>query len=176
MYSKIGYLRYSNTPTDSINDEANIYPWGGYSGMSNQNTWAIACTCEAIKIGVSGAAVVSAFCHCENCRHWTGDAEVASVAVWNPECVEFLEGKDSIVVEKDLGDEQLIDRYCCPTCSDVIYIAINNHYSLTAIRHDVLDNSLVVSTSSLSGRNSKHPTSGGPLPDNKHGARRRNCF
>ena len=105
--------------------------------MSNQNTWAIACTCDAIKIGISGAAAVSAFFHCENCSHWTGDAEVASVAVWDPECVEFIMGKDSIVVEKDLGDEQHIDRYCCPTCSDVIY-AINHLYNLTAIRHDVI--------------------------------------
>ena len=51
-------------------------------------------------MGISGAAVVSAFCHCENCRHWTGDAEVASAAVWNPECVRFLKGKNSIDFRK----------------------------------------------------------------------------
>ena len=61
MYRQISCRRYSNTPTDFISDEANKYLWGGYSGMSNQNTWAIACTCEAIKIGISGALVVVHF-------------------------------------------------------------------------------------------------------------------
>jgi hypothetical protein len=63
--------------------------------MSDEKTYDGQCYCGAVKIRVSGNPVGAGYCHCKNCRSWSG-GPVNAFTLWPPEAFEVTEGEEHI--------------------------------------------------------------------------------
>ncbi|MGO1120310.1 GFA family protein [Rhodovibrionaceae bacterium A322] len=54
-----------------------------------------ACFCGAVKVQVTGDAVLQGYCHCDDCRHWSG-APVTAYSLWPADLVKVTAGEQSL--------------------------------------------------------------------------------
>lgn len=63
--------------------------------MSGKHTYKGGCFCGAVQVTVSGDPVLTGYCHCDSCRHWSA-GPVNAFSLWNPEAVKVTKGEDNI--------------------------------------------------------------------------------
>jgi hypothetical protein len=85
--------------------------------MGDQNREA-GCLCGAVRIEISGAPAVMAYCHCESCRGWLG-APVHAASLWPTPNVTVVEGEDRLGVFKRT---EASHRHFCTTCGAPVLI------------------------------------------------------
>jgi hypothetical protein len=76
------------------------------------------CYCGAVTVEVSGAPLEMGYCHCENCRRYSG-APVSAFTLWKKENVSVTEGA------KFLGrfkSSDISDRRYCTKCGGHIIV------------------------------------------------------
>ena len=72
------------------------------------------CFCGEVKIELTGQADAMGYCHCESCRHWSGDP-VHAWTIWTESQVTFASGEDEVhTFHKD--PESLSHRKFCSKC------------------------------------------------------------
>lgn len=75
------------------------------------------CFCGAVQFEVTGAPALSAYCHCESCRHWAG-APISGFTLWKPETVKVTQGEGNIEsFNKTPGNF----RKWCKTCGGHLF-------------------------------------------------------
>ena len=55
------------------------------------------CFCGAIRIEARGAALFSGYCHCQDCRDWSG-SPMASFIMWPHAAVTVLQGQEDLMI------------------------------------------------------------------------------
>ena len=62
--------------------------------MSNE-TYQAGCPCGAVRLEITGAPAVQAYCHCNSCRTWLS-APVHAAALWPSTSVSIVKGADNL--------------------------------------------------------------------------------
>ena len=75
------------------------------------------CCCERSGITVEGTPVISAVCHCDNCKKRTGSAFGVSVYFKNNQVISTFGNTESYKINKEAEQE----RHFCKTCGSTIY-------------------------------------------------------
>lgn len=76
------------------------------------------CLCGAVEVAVTGPAIAEGFCHCHDCRAWSG-AAVTSYALWPADAVTLT--GETLVNYSRTG---LAHRKHCGTCGTLIAVSI----------------------------------------------------
>ncbi|MES9971983.1 MAG: GFA family protein [Candidatus Thiodiazotropha sp.] len=84
--------------------------------MNNQ--YQVQCDCGSVKLLMSDAPRVHAFCHCEDCRNLL-DVPYHSVVAWDPEKVRILSGAEHAVEYQYPG--LAMTRVFCSRCGETVY-------------------------------------------------------
>ncbi len=79
-------------------------------------TYSGSCFCGAVTVQVSGAPVSEGFCHCNDCRSWSG-TPVTAYALWPAPMVEVTQGADRLQSFNKAGTT---DRVSCAECGALI--------------------------------------------------------
>jgi len=53
------------------------------------------CFCGKVHVEVSGDPVLQGYCHCDDCRHWSG-TPVTAYAMWPQDNVRIVSGEDHL--------------------------------------------------------------------------------
>ena len=77
--------------------------------MSSDETFTGRCFCGAVTIAVTGEPVSAGYCHCVNCRSWSG-TPVSWFAMWPADSVKITEGEDQIGEYQ--ASEQTYRQWC----------------------------------------------------------------
>ena len=83
-------------------------------------TYKGACFCGAVTFEVTGEAPLQGFCHCNDCRQWSG-GPVTSYALWPSGDVTVTAGADKIVSFSKSGQAE---RQHCSACGRAVMTAI----------------------------------------------------
>lgn len=81
-------------------------------------TYHLSCTCDGVRIALTGAPRVRGHCHCNACRRLL-DTPYHSVTAWNPEQVEVVNGQETLVTFQH--PELSMKKVFCGACGDVLY-------------------------------------------------------
>ena len=73
------------------------------------------CHCGAVKVEISGAPAVQAFCHCGSCRGWLG-APIHAATLWPTPNVNVVNGADKLAVFKKT---EASHRHFCTACGRI---------------------------------------------------------
>lgn len=68
-----------------------------------------ACFCGAVRVEVSGEPVFQGYCHCEDCRRWSG-SPVTAFGLWPKDQVRVVAGEDNLVGYSRSG--KAVRRHC----------------------------------------------------------------
>lgn len=60
-------------------------------------TYQARCFCGAIRIEARGVPMISGYCHCQDCRDWSG-APMASFVMWPFEAVTITQGEEHLAL------------------------------------------------------------------------------
>ena len=63
--------------------------------MSENKTYTGSCFCGAVQIAVTGEPVLTGYCHCDSCRHWSA-GPVNAFTLWNPGAVKVTKGEGNV--------------------------------------------------------------------------------
>ena len=63
--------------------------------MSENKTYTGSCFCGAVQIAVTGEPVLTGYCHCDSCRHWSA-GPVNAFTLWNPGAVKVTKGEANV--------------------------------------------------------------------------------
>ena len=74
------------------------------------------CFCGAVQLEVAGDAAFQGFCHCDDCRRWSG-TPVTAFALWPSDKVRVTAGEDRLVSYSQTGSAE---RKHCATCGGSI--------------------------------------------------------
>ena len=83
-------------------------------------TYSGACFCGAVQFEVTGEPMLQGFCHCNDCRGWSG-GPVTSYALWQSGDVRFTAGGDKAVSYSKSGQAE---RSHCSECGGALMTAI----------------------------------------------------
>ena len=83
-------------------------------------TYSGACFCGAVQFEVTGEPMLQGFCHCNDCRGWSG-GPVTSYALWQSGDVRFTGGADKAVSYSKSGQAE---RRHCSECGGALMTAI----------------------------------------------------
>ncbi len=75
------------------------------------------CLCGAVEYSIPDALIYAGYCHCSECRRWTGSPFSASGGVSKSD-FKILKGRDNLTCYKK-GEDTL--SYFCNTCSSILY-------------------------------------------------------
>ncbi len=75
-----------------------------------------ACFCGAVQVEVTGDPAVQGFCHCEDCRSWSG-TPVTAYALWPAGNVRVVAGADALASFSKTGKAV---RHHCKTCGGAV--------------------------------------------------------
>lgn len=78
------------------------------------------CFCGAVTFAVTGGPMLQGFCHCEDCRQWSG-GPVTSYALWQSGDVAVTGGADKVVSYSKSGQAE---RQHCSVCGGAVMTAI----------------------------------------------------
>lgn len=78
------------------------------------------CFCGAVRIEVTGEPIQQGFCHCGDCRSWSG-SPVSCYGLWPAEQVRVVEGEDGLGSYSRTG--QAVRRHCT-TCGGTVMTEI----------------------------------------------------
>ena len=78
------------------------------------------CFCGAVRLEVTGEPVAQGFCHCGDCRHWSG-APVTSYALWPEDAVRITAGEAHVVGYSKSGQAE---RKHCGHCGGALLTVI----------------------------------------------------
>lgn len=78
------------------------------------------CFCGAVELEVTGPPIVQAYCHCGDCRAWSG-TPVTSATLWPADAVQVTKGEDHILSYSRTGETI---RKSCKTCGGALAAAI----------------------------------------------------
>lgn len=100
------------------------------------DTYEGACFCGAVGIAVEGAAIAQGYCHCGDCRAWSG-TPLTAYAIWPSDAVRVVAGADAVIRFSKYG---IATRVSCAVCggalmteiegaglSDVYPMVLRNH-------------------------------------------------
>lgn len=76
------------------------------------------CYCGAVELEVSGPPLDMGYCHCDNCRRYSG-APVAAFTLWKPESVKIAKGAELLGKFKS---SEMSDRRYCTKCGSHLII------------------------------------------------------
>ena len=76
------------------------------------------CYCGAVAIEVTGSPLQMGYCHCNNCRRYSG-APVAAFTLWKEEGVAVTRGKEFLGRYKS---SEMSDRRFCTNCGGHIMV------------------------------------------------------
>jgi len=68
-------------------------------------TYQGACFCGAVRIEVTGEAPLQGYCHCEDCRRWSG-APVTAYALWPSDAVRVTAGAEHVATYSKTGQAE----------------------------------------------------------------------
>ena len=74
------------------------------------------CFCGSVQFEVTGDAPLQGYCHCEDCRRWSG-APVTSYALWQSDAVRITAGEDKLVTYTRSGQAH---RKHCRECGGAL--------------------------------------------------------
>ena len=63
--------------------------------MSENKPYTGSCFCGAVQIAVTGEPVLTGYCHCDSCRHWSA-GPVNAFTLWNPGAVKVTKGEANV--------------------------------------------------------------------------------
>ena|SRR5947209_860796 len=81
-------------------------------------TYTGSCYCGAVTLEVSGEPVNMGYCHCDNCRHFTG-GPVNAFTLWQPESVKIAKGEESL---GRFQASEMSVRCHCKTCGGNVMV------------------------------------------------------
>ena len=70
------------------------------------------CFCGAVEVELSGEPMFQGYCHCEDCRRWSG-APMTGFTIWPADSVRVTAGEDRLVGYSHVGKA---NRRHCATC------------------------------------------------------------
>src|SRR3954454_19059588 len=70
------------------------------------------CLCGAVRLVVTGDPAGAGYCHCANCRSWSG-GPVNAFTLWNPDAVKVTQGADQI---DEYNENEQTYRQWCKAC------------------------------------------------------------
>ena len=76
------------------------------------------CDCGSIEVEMTGAPIVHAYCHCEDCRDLL-DVPYHSVTAWDPDNVSILSGAEHAVQYQHPTLD--MTRIFCNQCGETLY-------------------------------------------------------
>jgi hypothetical protein len=82
------------------------------------NTHKGSCFCGAVEIEAAGAPVDMGYCHCDNCRTYSG-APLRAFTLWKPESVKITKGGEYL---SKFEQSALSDRRFCTKCGSHVMI------------------------------------------------------
>ena len=68
--------------------------------MSENKRYTGSCFCGAVQIAVTGEPVLTGYCHCDSCRHWSA-GPVNAFTLWKPDAVKVTKGGRSNLTHID---------------------------------------------------------------------------
>ncbi len=83
-------------------------------------TYKGSCFCGAVQFEVTGEPMQQGFCHCNDCRQWSG-GPVTSYALWQSSAVRVTAGGDKVVTYSKTGQAE---RRHCSACGGAVMSAI----------------------------------------------------
>ena len=78
------------------------------------------CFCGSVTVEVTGNAMMQGFCHCDDCRQWSG-APVTTYALWQSDTVRITAGEDKVVSYSKTGQA---NRMHCGQCGGAVMTVI----------------------------------------------------
>lgn len=92
--------------------------------MNNGNAYQASCFCGDVQFSLEGSPEAMAYCHCDDCRHWSA-GPVSAFTLWKPETLKITQGEDSIAgfdknPASDLEDVVSIRKWC-KTCGGHLF-------------------------------------------------------
>ena len=79
------------------------------------------CFCGSVEFEVTGDAALQGYCHCEDCRQWSG-APVTAYALWPSDAVRITAGADKVVAYSKTG---LTHRKHCRDCGGAVMTVVS---------------------------------------------------
>ena len=81
-------------------------------------TYHASCSCGAVEIEADGEPVVQCYCHCNNCRSFSG-TPVNTPVLWPLNKVRFVKGEDKLRHYSNTGHAEA-GRYSCGVCNGLV--------------------------------------------------------
>ncbi len=78
------------------------------------------CFCGAVELEISGPPIVQAYCHCDDCRAWSG-TPVTSATLWPSDAVSITKGEDQVLSYSKTGETI---RRSCRQCGGALMAEI----------------------------------------------------
>jgi hypothetical protein len=78
------------------------------------------CFCGAVRLEVSGPPIVQAYCHCNDCRAWSG-TPVTPATLWPADAVRVTAGEEQVLSYSKTGDTI---RKSCSKCGGALMAEI----------------------------------------------------
>ena len=78
------------------------------------------CFCGAVQFQVSGDPVAQGFCHCDDCRHWSG-SPLTAYALWPSDAVTVTAGSEHVTAYSKTGQAE---RQSCGKCGGTVMTVI----------------------------------------------------
>jgi hypothetical protein len=85
--------------------------------MSNE-TYQAGCPCGAVRLEITGAPAVQAYCHCNSCRTWLS-APIHAAALWPSTSVKVVKGADNLGLYKKTENSH---RQFCKSCGAGVFV------------------------------------------------------
>jgi hypothetical protein len=82
------------------------------------STHKASCYCGAVEIEASGEPLEMGYCHCNNCRRYSG-APVAAFTLWKADQVKITKGQESLGRFKS---SEISDRCYCTKCGGHVIV------------------------------------------------------
>jgi hypothetical protein len=76
------------------------------------------CFCGAVRVELTGAPNVQAYCHCSSCRGWLG-APIHAATLWPASSVKVVQGADKLRTYKKT---EASHRQFCTTCGSPVLV------------------------------------------------------
>ena len=76
------------------------------------------CYCGAVALEASGSPIDMGYCHCENCRRYSG-APLSAFTLWKPENVRITQGAEFLSRFKS---SEISDRRYCTKCGSHLIV------------------------------------------------------
>lgn len=78
------------------------------------------CFCGSVALEVAGEPMLQGYCHCDDCRHWSG-SPVTCYALWQSDAVRITEGADKVGSYSKSGQAE---RKHCSECGGALMTVI----------------------------------------------------